>query len=78
MLKRAQNVLGPPGKLNVILQSHVYTYTMAIWDLSSTEKTVIAGIAFTNIQMLLILAAAGGAAAYHYHMGPFRGQQFYG
>lgn len=49
---------------------------MALWNLSSTEKTVIAGIAFTNIQMLLILAAAGGAAAYHYQLGPFKGQQY--
>lgn len=51
---------------------------MALWNLSSTEKTVIAGIAFTNIQLLAILAVAGGAAAYHYQLGPFKGQQYYG
>lgn len=45
---------------------------MALWNLNSTEKTVIAGIAFTNIQLLALIAIAGGAAAYHYHLGPFK------
>lgn len=45
---------------------------MALWDISSTEKTVIAGIAFTNIQLLTIIAVAGGAAAYHFETWPFK------
>ena len=76
MLKRAQNVLGPASKIKCHL-TVTRTNIMALWNLSSTEKTVIAGIAFTNIQLLAILAVAGGAAAYHYQLGPFRGQQYY-
>ena len=75
MLKRAQNVMGPVSKIKCHL-TVTRTNTMALWNLSSTEKTVIAGIAFTNIQLLAILAVAGGAAAYHYHLGPFKGQQY--
>ena len=45
---------------------------MSIFDLNSTQKTMIAGIAFTNIQLLAIIAIAGSAAAYHWHLGPFK------
>lgn len=45
---------------------------MGLFDLNSTQKTMIAGIAFTNIQVLALIAIAGGAAAYHWHLGPFK------
>ncbi len=45
---------------------------MSLWNLTSTQKTIIAGVAFTNIQLLALIAIAGGAAAYHYHLGPFK------
>ena len=70
VLKSIQKSFGGASKIKYQLNDT--SHLMGLFDLNSTQKTMIAGIAFTNIQVLALIAIAGGAAAYHWHLGPFK------